>query len=64
MDRKQALAAIKFAAYHNDSREALRVYVENRISRAAYEKAWAAGVELKKGGMRCTCYRCKIETKG
>lgn len=35
MKRKDALAHIKFAGYHEDSKTAMRIYTENRISYAA-----------------------------
>lgn len=58
MTRKDALAHIKVAGYHNDQRTAMRIYTENRVSFESYREAFARGVELKQQGMACTCYQC------
>lgn len=59
MKRKDALAAIKFAAYHEDQRSGLRIYTENRLSFSAYKEAWDAGLQQKKNGMKCSCFHCE-----
>jgi hypothetical protein len=46
MNRKRALECITAAAAQNDSQTALRLYVENRISYAAYQEAWRRGVRF------------------
>lgn len=43
MMRKQALTTIMVAGYRNDNAGAIRAYIENRVSYAAYQKAWQAG---------------------
>lgn len=58
MSRAQVLAAMRVAGYHNDTRSFCRLYTENRISRAAADKEWQAGVSQKKGGMKCSCPSC------
>ena len=56
--REQVLDSIKVAAYHNDDRHVIRLYVENRISRAAMEQARADGQRAKAAGVRCLCREC------
>jgi hypothetical protein len=63
MKRADALNAIRFAGYHDDSRTAVRIYVENRISRAAYVGAWAEGQIAKQNGKPCGCPQCQREAK-
>ncbi len=58
MKRSQILGAIKVAAYHNDERTALRLYVENRVSYEAFKVAMREGRQAKAAGMKCTCYEC------
>ncbi|MNP04982.1 hypothetical protein D3C76_969210 [compost metagenome] len=59
MKRKDAIAHITVAGYHDDSRTAMRIYTENRISYQVYTKAYAKGAQLKSEGMACTCFQCK-----
>jgi hypothetical protein len=59
MKRKEALAHIKFAGYHEDLKAAMRIYTENRISYAAYSDAYAAGKQFKAKGMPCGCSDCQ-----
>ena len=59
MKRKDAIAAIRYAAYHNDVATAQRLYVEHRISYATYQEAWRAGKAAKSRGVRCGCAECK-----
>ena len=37
MNRKQAIAQIKYAGYHGDTARGMRVYIENRISYQVYK---------------------------
>lgn len=46
MPRKKALAAIQSAAAMGDLAHATRIYIENRISRQAYDEAVAKGRAL------------------
>ena len=57
--RKQALAHIKIAGYHQDSKTFIRLYTENRISFTAANKAYQEGYRLKQAGMKCGCSNCK-----
>lgn len=59
MQRKDALAHIKVAGYHEDSKAAMRIYTENRISYAAYSDAYAAGRQAKASGIPCGCTGCQ-----
>lgn len=62
--RDQLLAIIRVAGYHNDSRTAIRVHVENRsIGRAAYLAAWGEGMAQRERGMPCACPQCKREAR-
>lgn len=58
MTRKEALAAIKVAAYHENTKEMMRLYIENRISKKAYDEAVEKGRIAKLSGVGCSCYRC------
>ncbi|AIG04669.1 hypothetical protein HZ99_21700 [Pseudomonas fluorescens] len=58
MTRKDAIALIKLAGYHGDTKTALRIYTENRVSYTAYSEAYARGAQLKQEGMACTCFEC------
>ncbi|WP_271198509.1 hypothetical protein [Pseudomonas turukhanskensis] len=58
MTRKDAIALIKVAGYHGDTKTSLRIYTENRVSYAAYSEAYARGGQLKQEGMACTCFEC------
>lgn len=40
MSRKLALEHLKVAILQNDTKTATRLYIENRISRATYNKMW------------------------
>lgn len=59
MKRKDAIAHITVAGYHDDSCTAMRIYTENRISYQVYTEAYAKGAQLKSEGMVCTCFECK-----
>lgn len=58
MKRKDALAALRIAGYHDDERTWVRVFVESRISQAVAKDAWAAGQQQRAAGLRCTCHEC------
>lgn len=60
--RQIALADIRVAAYHDDTKTAVRIYTENRISRAAFNAQWAAGRKQRQDGMPCGCHQCKTTT--
>jgi hypothetical protein len=58
MNRKDALTCIKVSGYHNDLAAFTRLYIENRISREAANRAYMIGAQQRKNGMRCSCYDC------
>lgn len=58
MKRKLALQHIKVAGYHGDVKGGMRIYIENRISREAYNNAWLAGERAKQNGTGCNCPAC------
>lgn len=59
--RATVLQQIKVAGYHNDSRAAIRLLIENPVSRKAYNEAWLSGVAAKRSGQSCGCYQCQKE---
>jgi len=56
--RDSALKWIRVASYHGDDTSATRLYLENRISRAAFNRAMNEGRKLKEEGAPCSCSRC------
>ena len=58
MKRKQAIEDIKVAAYHEDIKQAMRIYVESRVSHRSYTLAVAEGRRLKAAGVPCSCHGC------
>lgn len=61
MNRKDALAYMRIAGYHNDHKTFTRLLVENRVSLQSANEAWRSGVAAKQGGMKCECPGCKAE---
>ena len=61
MKRKDSLAWLRIAGYHNNTAAFVRLYVENRVSRTAADKAWDQGVKYKKDGGTCSCRECKAK---
>jgi hypothetical protein len=57
--RADALAWIRIAAYHGDAARATRLFIENRISRTAYDEAMAKGRAQRAGGVKCHCTDCQ-----
>lgn len=63
MNRKNALGWIRIAGYHNDTFSFVRLYVENRVSRASADQAWRNGVAAKRNGVPCSCRDCVSTVK-
>ena len=61
MTRKDALAYMRIAGYHNDKPAFTRLLIEHRISRESANEAWRKGLDAKTVGMKCNCYRCSKE---
>jgi hypothetical protein len=58
MKRADAIHAIRIAGYHEDKKRAMRVMIENRVSREAYDTAFIVGRKQRAGGMKCACPDC------
>lgn len=58
MKPTQALTRVTNAGYHGNTDEAKRLYISNRISRDAWNRAWIRGVRAKKNGLPCDCAEC------
>lgn len=58
MKRNDIIAALRFAGYHTDKQTFTRIIIENHISVACAEKAYASGVKLKSEGAKCLCRDC------
>lgn len=56
--RERALKWIRVHGYHDERASALRIWVENRMSRAEMERAYDEGRNLKTEGMPCACPKC------
>ena len=61
MKRKDAIALLTYAGYHEDSRTWTRIYCENRVSVQVAREAWRQGQKLKAKGMPCGCRECRNE---
>ena len=59
MTRKQAIALLRVAGYHDDRRAFTRLYVEHRISFTAAQDAFKAGARARGAGVPCACPECK-----
>lgn len=51
MKREHAISYLRIAGYDNDRAAWTRLYVENRISYAAAQKAWSEGVLMRQAGV-------------
>ena len=56
--RENGLKWIRLHGYHDERASGLRVWLEHRISRAEFDRAWNEGRKLKEEGAPCTCSRC------
>jgi len=56
--RKDIIAQIKYAGYHDDMKAAMRLYGENHISYRTFMKAFNDGKDAKIKGVKCTCSDC------
>ena len=61
MKRKDALAYMTIAGYHNDHKSFIRLLCENRVSHESANEAWRKGLDAKASGMKCGCYTCSKE---
>ena len=58
MKRKDALAAIRVAGYHDDTEGGFHLYLKNWVSMEAFGREFNAGVAMRQNGVRCDCIRC------
>ena len=63
MNRTNLLNHMRFAGYHDDKSKFYRLFVENRVSRAASDEAWIAGKQQKLNGIPCGCHQCQNGAK-
>ena len=59
MKRTAALGWIRIAGYHGDKASFTRLYIENRVSRAAADAAWRSGANARNAGVPCNCSECR-----
>lgn len=60
-NREIVLQLVKVAGFHNDTREGTRLFIQNKLSKKAYEAAFNAGREEKKNGGKCSCKQCAVK---
>ena len=58
MKRKDALAHLRVAGYHEDKGAFVRLFTEARISYQVATDAYRAGLRAREAGVRCTCRDC------
>lgn len=58
MKRVDLLNALRFAGYHDDKTEYVRLYVGNRVARMVAEEAFRSGARARRAGVACTCSKC------
>lgn len=63
VNRKQLIAAIQVAGYHNDAATGTRLLIENCISQQAYIEAYREGQRREAAGVRCTCAQCAAKNQ-
>ena len=56
--RKDAINQIRYAGYHQDQAQLVRLYVENHISYLTAKQAYFEGYIARKNGVKCTCHMC------
>lgn len=57
--RAHALAWMRIAGYHEDTRAFTRLFIESRIARPVADDAFNAGRRARAAGMACHCLACK-----
>lgn len=57
---KDTVTRMEAAAYHNDRKRWMRLYVENRISYGKASTAWESGSRKRYQGVPCSCFECKV----
>jgi predicted lipase len=59
MKRQDAIALMRIAGYHSDSRSFARLFLENRVNKATADEAYVKGQQQRSAGMGCHCFKCK-----
>lgn len=58
MKRADVIAHMRIAGYHNDTKSWIRLFCENRISKAVADTAYRQGLKQKLEGVKCHCHQC------
>lgn len=58
MKSSQVINLIRYAGYHDDYRTGLRLYVDNRVSYASFQRAFQEGCKARITGISCNCPSC------
>ena len=53
-----ALRRAKYAGYHDDTQELVRVMVESRVRGTRLQDAWMEGKRARAAGVPCGCMHC------
>jgi hypothetical protein len=56
--RAQTLKLVTYAGYHGDRATGMRLYLGARLSKDAYNQAYARGRDMRERGMACGCAEC------
>ena len=57
--RKDVLAAIRAAGYHDNQDLGIFLYLNNWVSLTSFRREFETGVALRRGGVPCDCSDCK-----
>ena len=61
--RETAAQLIAYAGYHDDKQTATGLYLSRRMSRSAFEAAFARGRRLRSMGATCGCDACRTASE-
>ncbi|MEQ1545996.1 hypothetical protein [Methyloglobulus sp.] len=56
--RESTKTYLQVAGYHNDTKAFMRLYCENRISKAEADKQFNIGQKKRENGVKCSCIDC------
>jgi hypothetical protein len=60
MNRKEAIAAVRAAGYHNDGSAGLQAYIAARMSYGTYARELKAGRDDRADNKPCPCALCTM----
>lgn len=64
MKRKQLLAAIRAAGYHDEKEKAMALFFgAKRLSHRVYERQLRYGMYARENNLPCFCSKCKESTQ-